>query len=163
EAGDAVTGSPREIECDAGLHSGGWNPTVHLFSQSRGKLGYDAGLAAFVPEKSVQTERSAGSCTGRFARAHCRAQGFAAGLGAAGVGAAAEAGFPAHTPGAMPSAAAAPETDPPRSLWLVPSAKPHAEVKAFVDHQNDVKASDILLAEREGYTSVEHLKRYTTM
>ena len=158
DAGDGLTGNPREIECDTVLHSGGWNPTVHLFSQSRGKLGYEAGIAAFVPDKSVQAERSAGACNGRFALAHCLAEGFAAGLGAA-----AEAGFPAVSPGAMPNAAAAPEAEPLRPLWLVPSVKPTAEVKAFVDHQNDVKASDILLAEREGYSSVEHLKRYTTM
>src|SRR5262249_49852915 len=33
----------------------------------------------------------------------------------------------------------------------------------FVDHQNDVTAADVLLAAREGYSSIEHLKRYTTM
>jgi len=156
--GEAVTGTPREIECDAVLHSGGWNPTVHLFSQSRGTLGYDSNIAAFVPDKTVQAERSAGACNGHFALAHCLAEGFAAGLGAA-----ADAGFPATSPGAMPSAAAAPEAEALRPIGVVPSAKPAAQVKAFVDHQNDVKASDILLAEREGYRSVEHLKRYTTM
>ena len=35
--------------------------------------------------------------------------------------------------------------------------------KAFVDQQNDVAASDIALAEREGFRAVEHLKRYTTL
>jgi sarcosine oxidase subunit alpha len=34
--------------------------------------------------------------------------------------------------------------------------------KAFVDFQNDVTAADIRLAAREGYTSPEHMKRYTT-
>ena len=35
--------------------------------------------------------------------------------------------------------------------------------KAFVDFQHDVTASDITLAQREGFESVEHLKRYTTL
>ncbi|RWF13947.1 hypothetical protein, partial [Mesorhizobium sp.] len=35
--------------------------------------------------------------------------------------------------------------------------------KAFVDQQHDVTASDVELAQREGFQSVEHLKRYTTL
>ena len=35
--------------------------------------------------------------------------------------------------------------------------------KAFVDFQNDVTIKDIALAEQEGFRSVEHLKRYTTL
>ncbi|TGR88132.1 hypothetical protein EN852_040455, partial [Mesorhizobium sp. M2E.F.Ca.ET.209.01.1.1] len=35
--------------------------------------------------------------------------------------------------------------------------------KAFVDQQHDVTASDVELAQREGFESVEHLKRYTTL
>jgi sarcosine oxidase subunit alpha len=47
-------------------------------------------------------------------------------------------------------------------MWLVPGLKPTEQCKQFVDLQNDVKASDLLLALREGYRSVEHVKRYTT-
>ncbi len=35
--------------------------------------------------------------------------------------------------------------------------------KAFVDFQNDVAATDVKLAQAEGFASVEHLKRYTTL
>ena len=35
--------------------------------------------------------------------------------------------------------------------------------KRLVDFQNDVTVSDILLAAREGFHSIEHVKRYTTM
>lgn len=35
--------------------------------------------------------------------------------------------------------------------------------KQFVDFQNDVTVADIALAAREGFVSVEHLKRYTTL
>ena len=34
--------------------------------------------------------------------------------------------------------------------------------KSFVDFQNDVTAKDIALAVREGFRSIEHIKRYTT-
>ena len=48
---------------------------------------------------------------------------------------------------------------------LVGSAKgagPDDFSKAFVDFQNDVTAKDIRLAVREGFHSIEHVKRYTT-
>src|SRR6266852_2013896 len=43
-------GSTREIECDLLCVSGGFNPTLHLFSQAQGRLRYDQGLACFVPD-----------------------------------------------------------------------------------------------------------------
>ena len=42
-------------------------------------------------------------------------------------------------------------------------APPAPRGKAFVDFQNDVTAKDLALAHQEGYRSVEHLKRYTTL
>ena len=83
ESGDSVSGAVREIECDLVLHSGGWNPTVHLFSQSGGKLRFDEGIAAFVPDRSIQKGRSAGAAKGSFALADCLAEGFEAGAAAA--------------------------------------------------------------------------------
>jgi sarcosine oxidase subunit alpha len=157
-SGDGLVGDPRQIECDCVLHSGGWNPTVHLFSQARGSLRYDEAIAAFVPDRAVQRQRSAGACAGSFALADCLEQGFAAGLAAA-----ADAGFSTRDIGARPSAAPAGVAHPLRPVWLVPSERAATQVKAFVDHQNDVTAADVLLAHREGYRSVEHLKRYTTM
>ncbi|MDX2265296.1 MAG: 2Fe-2S iron-sulfur cluster-binding protein [Hyphomicrobiales bacterium] len=38
-----------------------------------------------------------------------------------------------------------------------------AHDRAFVDFQGDVTVKDVKLAHREGYRSVEHLKRYTTL
>ena len=49
-------------------------------------------------------------------------------------------------------------------LWNLPSPyTAGAGPKAFIDMQNDVGASDIQLAVREGFQSVEHVKRYTAM
>ncbi|MFO1061922.1 MAG: glycine cleavage T C-terminal barrel domain-containing protein [Dongiaceae bacterium] len=139
-------------------HGRGWNPTVHLFSQSRGKLVLGPALAAFVPGVSAQAERSAGGARGSFGLAQCLAEGFAAGREAA-----ARAGFDGPA-GEAPETSPEPEEAPLRPLWVVPADRPVGRGhKHFVDHQNDVTAADVLLAAREGYRSVEHLKRYTTM
>jgi sarcosine oxidase, subunit alpha len=156
--GDVVTGTARVLSCDVVLHSGGWTPSVHLFSQSRGKLAWSEAIGAFVPGTSVQAERSAGAVRGSFALADCLAEGHAA--GAAAADAAGAAGSPASAPLAGPSTA----SDAGRPIWIVPSIKPVGhDGKHFVDFQNDVTAADVKLANREGYRSVEHLKRYTTM
>ena len=147
--------SVQRIDCDLVALSGGWNPAVHLYSQARGKLRYDDTLATFVPGSSPSPITPAGAANGRFDLAGALAEGHAAGLSAA-----AHAGFPAGTrldpPQAAPLADGAPQP-----LWSVP-ARARGE-KRFVDLQNDVTVDDIALAAREGYQSVEHLKRYTTL
>lgn len=156
EDGAAVqAGMETLIECDLLAVSGGWNPAVHLFSHSRGKLAFDPVEATFVPGRSFQAERSAGACNGSFALADCLAEGARAGAEAARA-----TGFDAHE-GTIPQGVQ-PLFSPPRPLWLIPSDKPAGKVKAFVDLQNDVTAKDLKLALREGFRSVEHVKRYTT-
>ena len=159
ERGTKVVGTPRRIECDLLCMSGGWNPTVHLFSQSRGRLRYDESRGCFLPGQSFQPERSAGACNGAFALADCLAEGSAAGAAAA-----AAAGFPLPADAATPPAVKRAEEAPLRVLWMVPPRRPQGgDAKHFVDFQNDVTAADVALAAREGYASVEHLKRYTTL
>jgi sarcosine oxidase subunit alpha len=157
EDGETVTGGSHSIGCDLVAMSGGWNPTVHLFSQSRGKLRFDDKLAAFVPDKSFADERSAGACNGAMKLADCLSEGLKAGLGAAR-----DAGFNVRKAPATPQTDTADEGDI-RSLWVVPSGQRLGQGgKHFIDFQNDVTAADVHLAHREGYVSVEHLKRYTT-
>ena len=57
-----LIGNPRKISCDLLCVSGGWTPTVHLFSQSRGKLIFRESDATFIPNQSFQREinKSAG-------------------------------------------------------------------------------------------------------
>ena len=153
--GSLVPGEPLAAACDCLLVSGGWNPTVHLFSQSRGKLRFEAEAAAFVPGQSFQPERSAGSANGSHALAACFAEGARAGAEAAQA-----AGFAASAPAAPP--VAEPELAPLLPTWAVPSKVAPARAKAFVDFQNDVTAKDLGLAVREGFQSIEHVKRYTT-
>jgi sarcosine oxidase subunit alpha len=150
--------APRHLKCDLVLMSGGWNPAVHLYSQSRGRLEFDASRACFVPGESVQAERSAGACNGTFDLAFCLSEGREAGKSAA-----AAAGFRSKSSSSSPKVESSPET-PIRAVWRMPPKDPGGRYnKHFVDFQNDVTASDVDLAYREGYRSVEHLKRYTTM
>ena len=159
QAGDGVIGESRRVRCDLVCVSGGWNPTVHLFSQSGGRLRYDDALAGFVPGRSVQAERSVGAAAGTFALADCLARGFEAGLEAA-----AEAGFRRKGRSRRAPKAPAQEEAPLKPFWVVPSTVARGRgTKHFIDLQNDVTVADVALAVREGYRSAEHLKRYTTM
>jgi sarcosine oxidase, subunit alpha len=153
-AGDAAHRMGEWLEADAVAMSGGWTPAVHLFSQSQGKLAWNEALAAFVPGRSAQAERSAGACRGTLAARNALEEG-----NQAGVDAARAAGFEAGSPMVLPDPA--PETVRPLlPLWQVPSAA--ASGKAFVDFQSDVTVQDLSLAVREGFVAAEHLKRYTT-
>ena len=50
------------------------------------------------------------------------------------------------------------------AVWVMPQgAGMKLREKMWLDYQNDVKVSDVQLAAREGYESVEHTKRYTTL
>ena len=53
---------------------------------------------------------------------------------------------------------------PIEQIWQMPQGMSvKLQAKTFLDYQNDVKVSDVRLAAREGYESVEHTKRYTTL
>ena len=173
--------------CDLVLMSGGSTPSVHLYSQSRGKLRWDEPLQAFLPGAPAERVRSAGACRGIFALAAVIADGATAGAAAAR-----EATDPARK-GVCPSGGLLRKAEdatkpvnsvstPPRSPPSHPSsptpstrsalpasglagALPRAKGsrgRAFVDWQNDVTTKDLQLAAREGFRSIEHVKRYTT-
>ena len=146
-------GGRRRVACDLVLCSGGWNPRIHLHSQSGARPVYDAAQACFVPGDSVQGERSAGACNGAFDLQGALEQGWRAGAEAC-----AALGF-AAPPASVPRCSDEPPPDV-EPCWEIPSARRRA--KAFVDLQNDVTAEDVRLAVREGFRSVEHVKRYTT-
>ncbi|MGP1256345.1 MAG: sarcosine oxidase subunit alpha family protein [Kiloniellales bacterium] len=163
ESGKRVFGGGTPLDCDLLVSSGGWSPTVHLFAQAKGKLVWDEAQACFVPGEAGRPEhRSVGAANGAFDLKVGLEQGHAAGLAAA-----AAAGFKAKgRKRAAPSNTAGEGTGgflPARFLYLVPSDRPLGQGgKHFVDLQNDVAASDLQLALREGYGSIEHVKRYTT-
>jgi sarcosine oxidase subunit alpha len=143
-----AVGTPRTLPCDCIGLSGGWTPAVHLFSQSRGKLHFDATIDAFIPGKSVQAERSAGAAKGTYQLCECLEEGWAAGAAAAGQSARAFKASASRT-GFRP-------------IRIMPGNDGRRRGRAFIDLQNDVTAKDIGLAVREGFESIEHVKRYTT-
>ena len=154
-----------EIFCDAVAMSGGWSPVVHLWSHCGGKLFWDEGQAAFRPDHArAPTSHdgapfviTAGSADGEM---HLNAV----------LQNAANAGKTAASAvGAAKGDAAAPSGDAPDEaplvpVWMMPQGAPRKlRTKSWLDYQNDVKVSDVQLAAQEGFESVEHAKRYTTL
>src|SRR6185437_8277864 len=60
------------------------------------------------------------------------------------------------------SAIPSPESSAAGVLGALPQPPGARAGKAFVDWQNDVTSRDLTLAAREGFRSIEHVKRYTT-
>ncbi|MBS0564709.1 MAG: sarcosine oxidase subunit alpha family protein [Proteobacteria bacterium] len=141
------------IDCDAVAMSGGWSPVVHLWSHCGGKLVWDEARAMFRPD-------AARPPTGEDGKAMVTAVGSANGALTADevlADVAAQIGGKA----ARTDAAAESALEP---VWVMPQgAGPALRMKMWLDPQNDVKVSDVQLAAREGYHSVEHTKRYTTL
>ena len=156
---DSLTAAPQHIACDVIACSGGWSPTLHLSSQTGTRPRWHESAAAFLPGDLGKRALCAGAVAGARSLRDCLEQGALAGATAAS-----RAGF-----GSGRTTFTAPETDEPsqapsRALFLVPHPKPVSRApKQFVDFQLDVTAADIELAAREGYTSVEHVKRYTAL
>ncbi|HEY8051807.1 MAG TPA: sarcosine oxidase subunit alpha family protein [Steroidobacteraceae bacterium] len=158
---------PKTLRCDLVLMSGGFTPSVHLFSQSRGTLAWDDAVQAFLPAVLAERARSAGACRGVFELARVRSDGAAAGAAAAREATAPgrEGVCPAGALGRSVAAAAAGSAEELAGARGFAGALPQpqrARGKAFVDWQNDVTTRDLALATREGFRSIEHIKRYTT-
>ncbi|HTX23968.1 MAG TPA: sarcosine oxidase subunit alpha family protein [Steroidobacteraceae bacterium] len=145
----------RTVRCDLVLMSGGYTPSVHLFSQSRGKLAWDESLLAFVPAQPAERVRAAGACRGVLDLDACLHEGAQAGAAAARA-----AGLQNGPPAGAPSPSAVSRVEGVAGAREAPPRRSGG--KAFVDWQNDVTVRDLELALREGFRSIEHLKRYTT-
>ena len=143
------------VDCDCICVSGFWTPSVHLASQSGNKLKYEEKIDAFIPDKKKQHETSVGAANGSFTLEESLKNGFENGsnLSAKITDTKTEITIPnvnekkygAHD-----------------KFWCMPLPK-NENPKRFVDFQNDVSVSDIEIALREGYRSIEHVKRYTTL
>ncbi|WP_146346965.1 sarcosine oxidase subunit alpha family protein [Falsiphaeobacter marinintestinus] len=154
-----------EISCDAVAMSGGWSPVVHLWSHCGGKLTWDDSLSQFRPDPNRPPTGAdgqgfvvpAGTANGEMHLGEIVSDAVAAGKKATQ-----DAGFKAKrtaAPRGVDTAYA-----PMEPVWLMPrNAEMELRTKTWLDYQNDVKVSDVQLAAREGYESVEHTKRYTTL
>ncbi|TPJ38567.1 sarcosine oxidase subunit alpha [Mesorhizobium sp. B2-6-5] len=153
-AAGGQVGPARTIACDALLMSGGWTPSVHLFSHTKGKLDWNEERQMFLPGARTEDSRCAGAGNGKFGLEESLLEGASAGAGAA-----TDAGFSASAGSYAVEGEVLCTGVSNREL---PSDKNASWAKAFVDFQNDVTAKDIRLAVREGLKSIEHIKRYTT-
>ena len=150
--GKTVTDSKIDINCDCLGVSGGWTPAVHLFTQSGGKLKFDDNDNIFIPNKYPSDQLSIGSCNGNLelediiSNINVSLKNFLK---------IDKTNFENLKINSSKSISK-------RNIWLLPSNKTVSKTKAFVDFQNDATAKDIKLALREGFRSIEHVKRYTT-
>ena len=163
QAGEGVP--LEEIKCDVVAMSGGWSPIVHLWSHCGGKLNWDANQAIFRPDPDrpplgadgtgfVVVGGTANGCLDakssmQDAISQCRK-------------ALKEIGYKPKA--SIPLEAFAEPEAPIEQIWQMPQGMSiKLQAKTFLDYQNDVKVSDVRLAALEGYESVEHTKRYTTL
>jgi glycine cleavage system aminomethyltransferase T len=143
-------GNTTRLNVDTLAVSGGWNPAVGLTTHLGQRPKWSHRLAAFVPGELPRGISVAGAATGALALSDALKSGSQAGADAAkDVGKQAIDAIAWRTDDEAVSVA---------PLWVVESRS-----KSFVDFQNDVTSEDVALAAREGFRSVELLKRYTTL
>lgn len=145
-----------DLAVDSVLVSGGFNPVIHLASQAGGPARFDRALQSFVAGEPREDWQATGAVTGQLTLAGALGDGartgaeIATGLGHRTIASAVPTVVDDRGPGDMPAI-----------FEIRDKQKKHG--KAFVDFQHDVTVDDIRLANREGFRSVEHLKRYTTL
>tara|TARA_B000000557_G_scaffold202528_1_gene167889 strand:+ start:538 stop:3540 length:3003 start_codon:yes stop_codon:yes gene_type:complete len=152
EDGSNVIGKKIRVKCDCLAISGGWTPMVHMHTQSGGKLNFRESDQVFLPKELGSEHISVGSCNGDFELDD----------------------IIKNTNEKVKSLLNLKETEfektyvsctkelDKRNIWLLPNKITLGKTKSFIDFQNDSTAKDIKLALREGFRSIEHVKRYTT-
>jgi sarcosine oxidase subunit alpha len=148
----SVVGTKINIKSDCLAMSGGWTPAVHLFTQSGGKLKFNEDDQTFIPTRNPSNQISIGSCNGDFELdkiINNLSNSLKSFLGIE------KTNFENLN-------IVCSKDEIKKNIWLLPSYKAIGKTKPFVDYQNDATANDIKLALREGFRSIEHVKRYTT-
>mgnify|MGYP000371471691 FL=1 len=155
--GNKVTGSVTKLGADTVATSGGWSPVIHLSSHTGSRPIWNDDIVGFVPGKTVQKQLTAGGINGCYHTREVLLEGLNAGLEAvANVG--------LNTAEVVLPTAEDVKEGAPMTLFHIPHLKPTSQApKQFVDYQTDVTAAGIELACREGFESIEHVKRYTAM
>ena len=146
------------VNVDLVCLSGGWNPTVNLFSQSGGKLKWDNTFSFFKPDMHVQDEITVGGSNGNFDLENSISETI---LLTNKIVRKFRKKFSSNFNIRIDSPKFSNKIE---QFWQVPFNKNlKNKDKAFIDFQNDVTSNDIFLASSEGYQSIEHLKRYSTL
>jgi len=142
------------LNCDLLCMSGGWSPTVHLFTQSRGKLKFREQDSCFIPNQAHQNSLSIGSCNGVFDLENILKETYSS------VNFFLNVNEKDRLDGGVFESEII-KIGKQENAWLINKEK-IGKSKMFVDFQNDVTAKDIKIALSEGLQSIEHVKRYTT-
>ena len=143
------------IKCDSICVSGFWTPSIHLASQSGNKTTFNEQIDAFIPNQKKQKESTLGSANGIFTLEETLQTSFEKGNELSKQ-------FTNNDKKISAPAVIEKKTSQHDKFWCVPLPK-GKKYKRFLDFQNDVAVSDIELAIKEGYRSIEHVKRYTTL
>ena len=143
------------ISCDCICVSGFWTPTIHLASQSGNKTKFNEDIDAFIPGQSKQNETVLGSAKGIFTLEETLKTSFEKGSELSKKITNKENNI------SLPSVVEKKHSNHDK-FWCVPLPE-GKNYKRFLDFQNDVAVTDVQLALREGYRSIEHVKRYTTL
>ncbi len=141
------------IKCDCLAIAGGWTPAVHLFTQSGGKLKFRDDDQVFIPNVAQSKQISVGSSNGDFKLDDVIKNLLINVKNLLDIQSTEYDNLNIECPSESFK----------KNIWLLPSDKIIGKTKPFIDFQNDATAKDIKLALREGYRSIEHVKRYTTM
>jgi methylglutamate dehydrogenase subunit C len=152
EIRDIASGRTHVVACDLFCLSGGYTPQTQLATQAGLKVEWQENIAGFAASQFSDDFHAAGAAAGIFGRLEAARNGTAAGQAAVSA-----LGFDAL---ALPEFG--PSLPPRRDGPILPVWEVRGKSKAFVDLQHDVTSEDIRLAHREGYSAVEHAKRYTT-
>jgi len=162
QAGTFVTGEPEVLQCDTIASSGGWSPAVHLSCHTGSRPVWRDDILGFVPAESDHNQFFAGRVNGAQSLQECLNAGLQAGKDAAACTQTASANSesgPLNVPQIVE-----PEQCEAMAMYLVPHTKAATRApKQFVDMQNDVTAAGLQVSTREGFESIEHVKRYTAM
>ena len=147
-----ANGEIRSFACGALAVSGGWNPNLSLTCHQRSRPEWCEDIASFVPRRDLPPgQLVAGAARGDFSTSMALQGGMNEALKALQ-----NIGLTGREI-ELPKAEDADLSLTP--FWHVNGAKG----RAWIDLQNDVTAKDVTLAHQEGFRSVEHLKRYTTL
>lgn len=163
-SGTVASDETEELSCDTVATSGGYSPVVHLASHTGSRPVWDDQALGFVPGETHEARHFCGSLVGHQSLSECLSSGAQCGLNAAQVFSATH-NIPLNASGAFVTPTAQQESvTPTAALYLVPHKRiPSRAPKQFVDFQNDVTAAAIQTATREGFESIEHVKRYTAL
>ncbi|HJO14180.1 MAG TPA: FAD-dependent oxidoreductase, partial [Alphaproteobacteria bacterium] len=153
---DATHSTYKKIDttpCDQVLMSGGWSPAVHLLSHRGVRPKWNVENLCFLPVDTNENITMIGSARGIWNKEDCIKSGIAGSLAAMNQLGLSKKDYSFPKEGGW--------QNPIKPLYEVKYNHPRS--KSFVDYQHDVTADDVRLAHREGFISVEHLKRYTTL